>query len=233
MQFRPFASIILTACVVFLGCTHHTKDRCSPALFPYIQYNQKAEFIQLDQISNSNQTGHTAEIFNLRFIPPEGWTYKKVLVNSYQFFSRDGRSFLLSFEKNKSIEDDVEGFHIIGCDQFESDNIETVRSQKDFYTDLYRITSEELSVPLTFWQSYILWSKTKSFGVADAIFHIGGNNLEAFQKNIDPNQMKGSLQCEIVIFPNIISPNYITIASRFTDDSFFQSFMEMLDALNL
>jgi hypothetical protein len=232
MPSRRFAFVVLAAIVTLWGCRHPTESRCKPALFPYIQYNYEAAPIILGQFHTQIDAEKSIELFNLRLSVPEGWTCEKVFAKSFKFASADGRVFLLSFEKDVPFTDSTEGFRFIGCDDFKSNKPATVRSKKDYYTGLYLFTADQLSDDPIFWEYYILWSKTEIFRDSLDIFHFKGGHLEGFQRNIDPNHKKGAIECEIVIFPNKIAPDFITIASRFTDDPFFASFVDMLDSLN-
>ena len=225
-------------CIVFIllfslwGCGHTSNINCKPALFPYPQYKLKAESIRLDKIETQKIEGQKIEISDLQIIVPKGWHYEEAFKDTFKFTSDDGRLFILFPEKDKPISDSTENYKFIGCNNFNANTPVTTRPQKDYFTDLYFFTDDQLSDDHSYWEYFVLWSKTGTLRHAIDLYYFNGDNLEAFQKNINPAYMKGSMLSEITIFPKTIAPNHLTIASRFTDDPFFKAFLEMLDTLN-
>lgn len=217
---------------MLFGCVNQSKIQCKPMLFPYIEYELKAKQIKLGAYFNNKDTNQSAELFNLRMRVPAGWVFEKMFEKTYVFKSESGRKFLFSLETDTPYSNNIEGINLLGCENFIDIQKDLVKTEKEFYTDLFLFTGEQLNKKPISWQYSVLWSKSNILRDAVALFHYKGDHLEAFQRNFDQERTRGDLRNEIVIFPNKIAPDYITIASLFDDDHFFATFVDMLNALN-
>jgi hypothetical protein len=123
---------------------------------------------------------------------------------------------------------------MVGCKNFIEKTQNNIKTKKEFYTDLYLFTDDQIGSDPTFWQYYILWSKTEFLRDTDELIYYTGNNLEAFQRNskLGPDCTKGGVVMQSEIFPKKLAPDYLSIASGFKDDAFFVEFLEMLNAMN-
>jgi hypothetical protein len=236
MQRVLFIFCFLSAIVVICGCYNALQVQCKPMLFPYPEYSYKAKSIELGRFyktMNTTDSGKNLELFNLILSVPEGWICEKMHEKTYIFRADDGRNFIFSLNRYAPFEDGDEELNFIGCNNFKTNQHTNFnKSEKDLITDMYLFTDDQLNDDPTFWQYFILWSKSDILRNSTDLFHYNGANLEAFQRNINPEYDRGSLQAEIVIFPKKIAPGYIEIGSGFADNSFFATFVDMLDALN-
>jgi hypothetical protein len=218
---------------VLLGCANISREICKPALFPYIEYHFKAHAFSLSGVS-SKEGDFTPNItlFNMNMSIPEGWTYEKMHNDAVGFKSVDGRSFLISFNSDSAGAYAVDGFKLIGCNNFTAGDTIPNKTAKDYYRDIFLLTPDQLGDDPTFWEYSILWSKTNILRNAVKLLHIEGDHLAAFQRNVDPSRMIASVQSHLAIFPCKIEPDYLAIAAGFTDDAFFVLFLKMLDVMN-
>ncbi len=232
MHFKLLA-ILLVAIAVFSGCTHTVEVSCYPVLFPYTEYTYDAVINKLEGNYFQYNAQQTTKLFNLKLSVPEGWTFKKSSKNCYKFSSNKGRTFIFSFIDGIPYNDFAQQIHFIGCPDVKSPELLPLKLPKDYYTDLFHFTQDQLANNPTLWQAYILWSKTKALKDAVALNHFIGSNLDAFQKKSNPKRSTQILpQSEIAIFPNRIKPDYIKISASFTDDLFFIAFLDMMNILN-
>ena len=216
---------------VLYGCSTNRYEDCKPVLMPYGEYSYKAESQKLvgDYVQKAEKI---IDFHGIAVAVPQGWSYEKVSAGkAIKFFNYKNR-FLLIFEKNVNIQLDSELTHMIGCKNFLVKNQEKTKTQKEFYADLYLFTDDKLDSDPMFWQYHILWCKTEFFQNTDELYHYTGDNLEAFQRNYRQDCKRGSLSMQSEIFPLRIAPDYLVIASRFKNDSFFVEFIEMLNAMN-
>jgi hypothetical protein len=227
------SSIILIA-LALLGCANGPSKKCKPVLFPYVEYGYKAEPVILDGSYSNDQVKQSIDIFGLKLISPEGWHLKISNDQTVKFVSKSGRFFLVLYNKDTPFLDEPGNFNFIGCDDFNSNNKYVMRSDKDVTSAIYLFADEDLKGEPTFWQYFILWSKTKILRDAVKLVHFRGKQLEAFQKNHDPSSLcvHGDIACQIEIFPDKIAPDSLTVAAGFVDDAFFAEFLDMLDTLN-
>jgi len=218
--------------LLFCGCSNTNQLQCTPALFPYPEYKFKAEIIHL---ANSQkllaQGGKQVNIFDIKLVIPKEWNYEKAFEKTINFKSENGRGFILSLEEDEIISDDWQEFRFIGCQMPNKKRSVIKRTMSSYYSDLYSFTDEYITDKSDIWFYYILWSKTKFFRNATRLINYRGENLIAYQRNIDSkcNCSHGSVRTHITIFPNSIFPKYITIAAGFTDDSFFSDFLVQLN----
>jgi hypothetical protein len=219
---------------VLSGCSANQYNSCEPVLMPYVEYDYKAVAQKLSgEYVQKNE--EVIDFHGLKLAVPRGWNFEMVLAGrTIKIFKDKNSSFILSFVKNTDIWCDIEDFYMFGCKDFSEKKIKTVKKEKEFYTDLYLFTDDQLDGDPTFWQYYILWCKTKFLRDTDDLFHFTGENLEAFQRNskLGPACTEAGLVMQSEIFPKIIAPDYIVIASDFKDDAFFVKFLEMLNAMN-
>jgi hypothetical protein len=209
-------------------------SECKPVLFPYVEYGYKAE---LQKLAGSKiiSDGEIIDFHGMRFRLMKGWSYEKVFSGrTIKFYKDKSRFFILSFSNNKDIHLDNETFKMVGCKNFSIMDSTRTKTKKEFYTDLYLFTDEQLSGNPTFWQYYILWAKTEFLHNAIKLTHYRGKNLEAFQRISDPKTActDADIIMRSVIFPNKIAPAYLKVTAVFRDDAFFQRFFNMLDAMN-
>ena len=222
----------LTMICCFLGCAYNVNTQCRPMLFPYVEYGYQAKPKMLNGLFDSANALNTNERFDLKLSTPEGWSIEEMGSQTLIFRSIHGTTFLFSIEKDKQFESSGMGMNLLGCDYFNYGATAKIRTERELYTDIFLFTEAQLSDNPAFSEYAVLWSKSELLRDAVALYHYQGDNLEAFQRNMDPERSRGSVQCEIVVFPNKIAPDYITIASRFTDDAFFADFLDMVNTLN-
>lgn len=233
MHFRFFVYIILSAIPILVGCTHPGEMPCKPVLFPYTEYRYVAESKKLDGIYYRYDGRPTIQLFNLKLSVPNGWTHEKFVEDIFKFSSSDGRMFLFSFDKGRSFTNRAEEVQFVGCADVKSKEPMEFKTPKDYYTDLFHLTADQMGDDPTLWQCYILWSKTDAFRDAVKLTHFIGDNLEAFQKNSKQHPVEAILPpSQIFIFPKNITYDYITVTASFTDDFFFAAFLDMLNSLN-
>ncbi len=228
---------LLVLSSVQYGCTVQTV--CKPTLFPYSEYHYKAEPITLAGSHAIPGKGLSIDVFDLELKVPDGYTHEKVFPQTYKFTLGKKRLFILSmndgarFGGGPGSINDIENFNFIGCNNIKIKDHEKTKTHKDFNTDLYNFTVDDLTPEPDFWQYFILWTKTEHLRDSERLVHFTANNLDAFQKSIDPRmRTEKSILTQIRIFPNKIAPNYISIAADFIDDAFFVEFLNMLNALN-
>jgi hypothetical protein len=219
---------------VLNGCSVSQYNGCKPVLLPYVEHNYKAE---PQKLSRSYVQRHTEliDFQGIKVAVPQGWSYEEVFSGRTIKISKDkNRFFILNFVKNVDIWCDIETFYMIGCKKFSEKKQKTIKTEKEFYTDLYLFTDDQLDNDPTFWQYYILWCKTEFLRDTDELIHYRGENLEAFQRNskLGPACTKGGVVMHSEVFPKKIAPDYLSIASGFKDDAFFVEFLEMLNVMN-
>lgn len=237
---RYFLLFIICTATIIIGCNNSPPQKCKPILFPYIEYTYKAQPRKLaGEYLHSTQL-ETIDFFNLNLDIPKGWSYERVFAGKTIKLSKgEKRFFLINFHKAKTRIDDASNFKFIGCDAFASKETITTRTDKDFWTDLYLFTSDQLQGEPSFWQYSILWSKTEFLRDATKLIHYKGKDLEAFQRNIKPKSCAcGSTRVHIEIFPKKLEPDHLTIiadidnADADANDIFFADFLYMIDKLN-
>lgn len=229
---KPFYLLLLS--LALIGCSINPNRGCKPVLMPYVEYGYKAYPKKLSG-HYVQKTGKIIDFHGLKVAAPVGWKYEKVFAGkTIKFWKDNNRSFILSFKKNNDIRYDVKNFYMIGCKNFNLKNLEKVRTKKDFYTDLYMFTDDQIDSDPTFWQYYILWSKTEFLRDTDQLMHYTGENLEAFQRNTKrgPACAKAGVVMQSEIFPRKIAPDYLAATTGFKDDAFFVEFIEMLNEMN-
>ncbi len=233
---KLFFFLFLSAAVLS-GCSIKPHNGCKPVLMPYVEYGYKAESQKLSG-SYIQKNKEIIDFHGVKLVVPQGWSYETVFAGRTIKFSKDkDRFFILNFKNNKLFRnDDIQTFKMIGCKNFSVKNKDQgkTRIRKEFYTDLYLFTGDQLDSNPTFWQYYILWTKTEFLRDAVKLIHYTGENLEAFQRNIDPRTAcaKADVVMQSEIFPKKIAPDYLAIAAGFRDDAFFVEFLEMLNAMN-
>lgn len=234
MLSKKFLCFLFLSLVTLSGCRTNQNSDCKPVLFPYVEYEYKAE---PQKISGGyiSETEEIIDFHGLKLPVPQGWHYKKVFSGrTIKFFKDKHRSFIVSFKDNNDIWCDIESFSMMGCKKNSLKSQETARTKKEFYTELYLFTDDQLDRDPTFWQYYILWAKTKFLHDVDKLIHYTGENLEAFQRNskFGPACTKGGVVMQSEIFPQEIAPDYLSIAAGFIDDAFFAIFLSKVDTLN-
>lgn len=231
MPHKRIFFFIFLSIYALCGCSTNQYNGCKPALMPYVEYAYKARSQKLsgDYIQ---KTEEIIDFQGLKVALPQGWSYERTFGEKViKFFNHKNR-FLLIFEKNIDIQCDAEISYMIGCRNFVVKDREKTKTQKEFYTDLYLFTDDDLDSDPMFWQYHILWCKTEFLRNTEELFHFTGDNLEAFQRNYRPGCNRGNLLMQSEIFPKKIAPDYLSIASRFKDDAFFVEFLEMLNVMN-
>lgn len=234
MPYKRIFFFIFLSLAALSACSNNQYCGCTPVLMPYVEYGYKADSLKL----SGDYVQKTEEIINfhgLKVAVPQGCSYEMVLAGRTIKISKNkNRFFILSFKKNIDILCDIEDFYMVGCKNFALNNQEKIKTKKEFYTDLYLLTDDQLDGDPTFWQYYILWCKTEFLRDTDELIHYTGENLEAFQRNskLGPACTKGGVVMHSEIFPKKIAPDYLSIASGFKDDAFFVAFLEMLNAMN-
>lgn len=220
--------------LLFCGCSNTSKLQCTPALFPYPEFKYKAEVIHLANSKKNVQDGKQIDLFDLTLVIPKEWNYEQVFKKTVNFRSENGRGFILSIEEDEIISDDWQGFRFIGCQMPNKNRSEEKKTMSSYYSDLFSFTDEHITDRSDIWFYYILWSKTNLFRDATRLIDYRGENLIAYQRNINPkcNCSPGSVRTHITVFPKSISPRYVTIAAGFADDSFFSDFLAILNELN-
>lgn len=235
MKFKLCLFCYLMSMVVIIGCGGGSSTLCKPVLFPYVEYGYHAESEELAGTYESNNTSQKAEIFGITMELPRSWHYKLHGEWGAKFFLDDGRTIAMFLNKGRTFTDDTKDFYIIGCDSpFSHKNTVTTRTHKEYISSIYLFTDEDLNGEPTFWQYFVLWSKTKILRDAIKLVHFRGKHIEAFQKNHDPGSLcaHSDIACQIEVFPDKIAPDSLTIAAGFVDDAFFADFLDMLDTLN-
>ncbi len=235
MKFKLGPFIILLLMIVIIGCGGGSSIRCKPVLFPYVEYGYHATSEELACKYKSDDTFQKAEIFGITMELPQSWHYDVHGEWGVKFFLEDGRTIAMFLNKDRSFTDDTTNFNYIGCDSlFSQKSTVTARTRKEYISSIYLFTDEDLEGEPTFWQYFVLWSKTKILRDAVKLVHFRGKHLEAFQKNHDPGRLcaHSDIACQIEIFPDKIAPNSLTVAAGFADDAFFAELLDMLDTLN-
>lgn len=234
MPYKKLIFFLFLSLAALSGCSTNQYNGCKPVLMPYVEYEYKAKPQKLSG-DYVQKTEEIIDFHGLKIAVPRGWSYETVLDGrTIKFFKDKGHVFILNFEKNIDISCDAEISYMIGCKNFIVKNQEKTKTQKEFYTDLYLFTDDQLDSDPMFWQYHILWCKTEFLRDTDDLFHYTGENLEAFQRNskLGPACTKAGLVMQSEIFPKKIAPDYIVIASDFKNDAFFVKFFEMLNAMN-
>ncbi len=231
LAFICFLNLITVIC----GCSVSSERRCKPVLFPYSEYGYKALTEELAGSFTRDISQKPIDLFGLKWELPQGWSYRQSSNSAAKITLDDGRFFLLIYQKDRTFTDDASDVHFVGCDNFtKSKDPVTIRSHKDFTSAVYLFTDEDLQGEPTFWQYYVLWTKTKQLQGATKLLHLKGKKIEAFQMNSDTGALCGQSEvvCKIEIFPDKIAPASVTIAASFTDDALFARILDMLDTLN-
>lgn len=233
IKLSPFVFVL--AMIVIIGCGRGSTGPCKPMLFPYSEYGYHAEPEELAGKYKGDDTSQKVEIFGITMELPHGWRFKAHDEWGIKFFMDDGRTIAMFFNKGRSFTDDAKNFNFVGCDSlFTHKSHTTTRTHKEYITSIYLFTDEDLQGEPTFWQYFVLWSKTDILRDAVKLVHFKGKHLEAFQKNHDPRTLcaHSDIACQIEIFPDKISPDSLTIVAGFTDDAFFADLLDMIDTLN-
>ena len=233
---RYFIFFFLMTTTTFLtACNDQSGESCHPLLFPHVEYGYKAEPQKLPGLYSQQNDDEIIKFHGIRLAIPDGWHHEIVLSgHSAKFIKKDIGFFLLSYEKNMNIESsDTTNFRFIGCDHFKVDKNSITKTSKDFYTDLFSFTDDEIDSDSGFWHYYILWAKIDMFHDSKKLVNYRGNSLEAFQNNIKSRFCEcKTFHTRITIFPEKIAPNFLTIVANDIEDPFFKGFLDMIDKLN-
>ncbi|MCP4746938.1 MAG: hypothetical protein GY874_12500 [Desulfobacteraceae bacterium] len=219
--------------MILNGCGIKKQGTCKPVLFPANEYTYKAKSQKVSG-SYTLKAEETVDFHGVNIPIPKGWRYKKDFNESVLKIFKNKPFFLLIFNEGITApSNEYKDFRMIGCKNF-NPKIDKEKSSKEFYTDLFLFTEADLSKNPSFWQYYVLWFKTKIFREATELDHYIGKTFEAFQYIIDP-EIKASKQkrtITITIFPQKITPHFLTLTSEIKDDALFDEFLKMLDAAN-
>jgi hypothetical protein len=241
---KKFAWVVLLALTfIIYGCSHQQDARCKPVLFPYAAYDYKADVKKLTGAYVPKKTSLQIDFHKMEIQMPRGWRCKreKGIIPVVYKFSLNDKSFILSFNRYESSKElitekgfiDFKNLTLIGCKKFTSKGFDSHTTIRDYYADLYLMTSHQLKPEADFWQYYILWRKTQPFfNAASKIIYFKGRSLEAFQEDIDPQKRPDISRTTIDIFPKKIAPDFLSLTANFSDDAFFASFLDMLNSLN-
>ncbi|MCP4746882.1 MAG: hypothetical protein GY874_12205 [Desulfobacteraceae bacterium] len=221
--------------VMFLnGCGLKKQSTCKPVLFPYHEYNYKAKPQKLSGLY-TKKIEDVVNFHGVKIPVQSGWRYEIIFEGTgLKIFKNKDHAFLLNFYKDSpTSSNEYKDFNMVGCQNF-SPEIDKEKSSKEFYTDLFFFTKDDLSENSSFWQYYILWLKTEYLREAVEIEHYTGKNLEAFRRNFDQEiePSKFDRTIEMAIFPEKIAPHFLTLISKIKDDKLFDNFLEMLEAAN-
>jgi hypothetical protein len=225
-----FLSALL--CGLLGGCAS-IHGNCKPALFPYVEYSHKAELRPLnDSYSQGNDT-EIVEFCALKIAIPRGWRCEEPFEKTMRLFTNDkSRSVIVSYELSTTIKtQDLAEIKLIGCDCPKPNVPQEEKTSKDFFTDIYLFTADQMDsiAEPTLWHYYVLWSKTSILRDAIEMVHYQGNNLEAFRHDSDTTR---NVKTTITLFHKKAEPNYYTIAGTFHDNAFFDRFVGLIDTLN-
>ncbi|MCP4746612.1 MAG: hypothetical protein GY874_10815 [Desulfobacteraceae bacterium] len=225
---------LLLSVTILNGCGLKNQCACKPVLFPYSGYDYKAKSQKLSGLY-SQKIHNVVDLHGVKVPIPNGWRFKKDNhAPALKIFKNKKHFFLLSFyEDSPTPSGKDKNFKMIGCKNFVPE-IDKEKSTKELYTDLFFFTEADLSESSSFWQYYILWFKTEFFRNAVRLDHYTGKSIEAFRRSFDEKikPTKYKVTVEMAIFPNKITPHYLTLISEIKDDAFFDDFLEMLDATN-
>lgn len=226
--------LFLLLIMLSVGCSAKKDNDCHPLLFPHVEYGYRAELQNLPGLYNHGDQ-EIIEFHGIRLAVPDGWRHEIALSgHSVKFLKERQNSFLVSFQKNVNFEsNNTENFRFIGCDNFKPDKTSTTKNSRDYYTDLFSFTDEDIGRDSGFWEYSILWSKIEMFHDSARIIHYAGSNLEAFQNNIKPRFCEcNTVHSRITIFPETIAPDFLTLVANDVEDRFLVFFIDMIDRLN-
>jgi hypothetical protein len=231
----PFVYLILYLLIV-VGCSEKARMACKPVLFPYPEYRYKAEPVLLNRDSSIRTSGEIIKFSGLKISVPNNWSYERLFNGKTIRFSKSkDHFFFISFKHSEQWPHYFDYKQDLGCDWSEFKSNAPLKNEKDFYSDLYLFTDNELSsAPESLpWQYLVLWEKTQLLDDARRLIYYEGDKVQAFQKNKDPYIHPDSgVETTIVIFYERITSDYFSLGSTFTDDSFFYNFLSMLNTLN-
>lgn len=233
MKIRWQLNIFILIVVCFCGCSSQSNNRCVPVLFPYPEYDYRADFQKLVENTAAINNHTRINLYHLNIPLPNGWKYtENVFPETTKFFS-SSQELILSYRHARDFKEIISKEALIGCGNFELNPDDKKKTMKDFYSDLYMLTRDSLPLEPGFWHYYILWEKTRSFDDAAESIHYKGKNLEAFLKNIDP-QKRGKMKARttIMIFPEKIAPDHLALTATFSNNAFFYDFLSLLSILN-
>ena len=167
---------------------------------------------------------------------PDGWYHEKTFADkTIKIINGEDRFFLSNYKKNRLFRDtDIEDFNMVGCKTFKANVKMSEKNSRNFYTDLYLFTADQLHEDPSFWGCYILWSKTTFLKDAIELMYYTGQNTKAFIGMTAPRPActGAGVAMQAEIFPESIAPDFFTIAADFRDDAFFLEFLEMPNAMN-
>jgi hypothetical protein len=234
MSIKTFfiASITLTATLLW-GCAGPAQSPCKLLLFPYVEYNYQANTADLTKIKSTPIVdGPTIDLFNLVLRTAQGWEIVDIDARTMKFTTDFNKYFILHLETKQPYTGNPDKIKFVGCDASMPGETFAGRTDKEFYTDLYHFTDDQLDGDPTLWQAYILWSKNRMLHYAETLTHYKGRHLEAFLEKIEPKSVKGNVHTRIAVFPDRIAPDYITLESDIAFEPFFTYFLAMIDMLN-
>jgi hypothetical protein len=221
--------------VPITALTVQANSQCVPVLFPHEEYNYKAEFKQLKTIEKISSRYKHFEFHNINLAIPGHWNYEYVLDGHAVRIFQESRTMLLSDSKpTESFDIDPAKMRLVGCNNFKERTDKITKTFKDYIADLFLLTEDQLDDEPNFWQYYILSSKVDYFRSSYKLIHYKGENLEAFQHDVDPKYscVKSGSTTEITVFLMKIAPAYLTINGAFIADDTFEGFLAILDKLN-
>ncbi|MCP4746121.1 MAG: hypothetical protein GY874_08260 [Desulfobacteraceae bacterium] len=231
MRNKKFGLIII--CAIFLvGCSAY---QCKPTLMPYSEYGYKAVQQQLPD-SYVPKDEKVINFKGIQLAVLKNWNYKEEFSGKSLKISKNKDTyFLFSHNENKAYPVDAKTFNLIGCADFKADDHGKIKTQKDFFKDLYLFTDDQLEEnENSFWPYAILRAKTDFLRDAKKLSWYKGKNIEAYLREIKSG--KGS-KCvkrltRIEIFPKQLEEHYFTIIAEDMDTAFFEQFLDMIDTLN-
>ncbi len=224
-----FFLIILA--IVYSGCA---STKCKPVVFPHSEHGYEAEPFKLVGAYKLQKGYEIVEFYGLQIEIPKGWQHKTPFEKTLYLFSPGKvRSVIITYDHPRTFgPNGAKGMHLIGCDNFEIDDHQEIKTDKDFIADVFLFTADKFDDPEfkpTFWHYFILWAKVDKFTHAEKIVHYEGNNFEAFR--CDSTRFK-NVYSTVTLFHEKQEPNHTTIATTFKDDSFVNNFMDMINVLN-
>ena len=227
-------SIITTICLS--ECSGISRVECIPVLPPYNMISLKPESRGLPGTYVSKGDNHIVEYFGLKIAVPKDWLAERIYRTIVRFSDlKFCQGFLLVYNKGTGLMGNAEVPRLRGCQNFVKNDAYRIKTDREYYQKLYSFTPDQLDPRPSYWQYWLLWSKSKAFTDADALYHYTGSALEAFQRNTSVytrlHHEKGT-RTELVIFPAKIAPDYLTLIAEDQGDAFFADFLDMLNTLN-
>lgn len=199
--------------------------RFNPFQFPYPEYHYKAEIVPISSLNKGLVDSIRINCFGIDISLPKNFNTKlnQESNSCIVIRSRNNNGLIINRENDK----------LMGCaDKNEKNNnkdfCSSFTSTKDFYYKLFTLTPNDLSNDKYMSKGYawLVHRKGWMFYQVSNIMIYKGANWVVYR--MDFKNLDMSVKTELVIFPESLKPDYLTIGMNFTDNDIINTMISSL-----